>query len=379
MRVVFCIYEWSESKLPLQPWLTIKKVSEGLAGKGHEVHIVTDVPEPVLLTGLQTHTVTSLRGPNKRQIHSLLKALQPDALVMLPTPLNIVTASWLDGLPGCRRIGFASYPFYNWSELLRAMRILKWKDVAQYLRHLLVLPFVMRLKMRHRLDVLIAQSSTTATRLSGTVVPGCSCHFIPPGIDLHDWLPGDNESVDSSGDDVVLLYLGAATAIRGFDVTLDAMQKVTNKNVRLHVLARGADTDAVDGIRALIARRNLTERVEVQGGWIDRGRLVNIIQGADAVLQPFVLVPSELPVTAMEVIACGTPVIGSAIDGMPSTIGSAGTVVPQGCADDLARTIDQFAEDENIRTEWSRGCIKQRNSMLQWEQVVGCWESVLRG
>ena len=79
----------------------------------------------------------------------------------------------------------------------------------------------------------------------------------------------------------------------------------------------------------------------------------------------------------MEVIACGTPVIGSAIDGLPSAIGGAGVVVRQGSALSLAEVITEFARNSQMRLRWRKACLTQRGNMLAWDAVVDQWEKVL--
>lgn len=377
MRVVFCIYNLVAEKLPLQPWLTIRLLAEGLAKRGHEVHVVTDVKVPATVDGVETHSVISLRGSNKKEMESILKMLQPDALVFLPTPLNIATSSWLDELD-CRCIGFASYPFYNMNELITAVKIIGWADVKQYIRHLLVpRPFWVR-KMQLRMQVLITQSNTTAGRLEEMLRNKTPVLCVPPGINLLDWpLPETNTKEQTK--DINLLYLGSAISIRGFYLALDALAQVSDEHVKLKVLARSANDNAIDSINNAVSLRGLKGRVEVKGGWIERTELIKEIHMADAVLQPFVLVPSELPVTAMEVIACGTPVIGSNIDGLPSTIGEAGTVVKQGSATALAEVIEGFAKDPELRAKWRSGCERRRNEMLDWDVITENWEAILRG
>lgn len=376
MRVVFCIYNFTAANLPLQPWLTIARVAEGLAHRGHEVHVVTDAAEPALPARLVVHSVISLRGTHRRKVVALLLSLSPQALVFLPTPLNLVTTGWLDAIKNCRRIGFVSYPFYNFIELARAWRLLPHADVIPYLRHLLVPGLGWRMAGRHRCEAIIAQSQTTAGRLRHAFGLRLGVHAIPPGIDLAEW-PQHNGAENNGA--VRLLYLGAATAIRGFDLALEALARLSDVGVDLRVLARGADSVALEKIRAKIVRLGIGAHVMVAGGWIDRTRLIEEIHAADAVLQPFVLVPSELPVTAIEVIACGTPVIGSAIDGLPSTIGPAGTVVKQGSSAALAEAIVNFAQNAQLRAAWQAGCRQQREAMLDWGAVTERWEAVLHG
>jgi glycosyltransferase involved in cell wall biosynthesis len=377
MRVVFCIYDFVDEKLRLQPWLTVRRVAEGLSLRGHSVCVLTDTGNPARVDGIEVQAVASLRGSNSSEVRARLVRLQPNALVFLPTPLNIVTASWLDGMT-CRCIGYASYPFYNTYELARAVRCLAWSEVRQYLRHLLVPRSLWLRYMHRRLHTLVAQSATSGKRLENLLEGKPPTRCIPPGIDLSDWPCSSGER--RAGRSVVkLLYLGAASRIRGFDLALRAIVLADDHRIHLKVLARGADPSVVAGIRADVHRYGLDGRVEVEGDLVDRQRLVSEIQEADAVLQPFILVPSELPVTAMEVIACGTPVIGSAIDGLPSTIGPAGTIIKQGSADALAKAIKCLANDASVLVQWREGCRQQRSAMYGWDAVTDQWESLLRG
>ena len=375
MRLVFCIYDFTSGNLALQPWLTIQRLAEAFSSRNYDVHLVSDVV-PAEIPGVEGHGVDSLRGLNSPDLRKLIGRLRPDALVFLPTPLNMVTSGWMEEMPA-RLVGFASYPFYTSGELLRGARCLGIRDTSSYLKHMLA-PRPLWISTMRRLHATVAQSESTADRLAGWVGGAARVRCIPPGIDLSQW-PMSAGMGERQRDYVQLLYLGAAIPIRGFEVALNAMQRLGSPDVRLRVLARGAEGEALRRIEAEVAGRGLRERVDVVGGWMDRDRLIREIHEADAVLQPFVLVPSELPVTAMEVIACGTPVIGSAIDGLPSTIGSAGTVVPPGDAGALARAIDRLADSPDMRRAWQEGCRKQREAMLNWDEVADRWEDVLHG
>jgi len=145
---------------------------------------------------------------------------------------------------------------------------LPWADVSPYLRHLLVPVLVARRPGRRRCDEVIAQSQTTTGRLRQAFGSRAAVHAIPPGIDLAAW-PWHSVAGDDACRATALP--GAATAIRGFDVTLDALSQVRDDRVRLRVLARGADADAVAAIHTAVARRGLAGVSRSEGG-LDRPR-----------------------------------------------------------------------------------------------------------
>jgi len=105
--------------------------------------------------------------------------------------------------------------------------------------------------------------------------------------------------------------------------------------------------------------------------------MVAEIQAATAVLLPFVVVPSELPVSAMEAIACGTPVISTNIDGLPSTVGKAGLIVKQGSSKQLAQAMLDLHADRKRLTHCREACIQQTGKMKTWQEMGAQWEEVL--
>jgi glycosyltransferase involved in cell wall biosynthesis len=90
-----------------------------------------------------------------------------------------------------------------------------------------------------------------------------------------------------------------------------------------------------------------------------------------------VLVPSELPVSVIECIACGTPVIATDIDGLPDAVGAAGIIVRSGSATELAGAMRDLATD-TLRVEQLREhCIESRKHMRDWIAVGLEWKRFL--
>jgi glycosyltransferase involved in cell wall biosynthesis len=121
----------------------------------------------------------------------------------------------------------------------------------------------------------------------------------------------------------------------------------------------------------------MRERVEIIGGWMDRKRYRDELRAADVVVLPFVLVPSELPVSVIECIACGTPVIATDIDGLPDAVGTAGVIVRSGSAAALAVAMRDLALDPVRIEQLHMRCIEARKDMLDWPGVGREWLRVL--
>lgn len=377
MKVVFCVYGYSPEVEPLQPWLTVHEVASVLIHAGWEVHVLTDVAEPPTLPGLRHHWVRNMRPSNASEIRAVLEGIDPDRVLVLATPMNLALSGWYRFVK-CKLIAFMGYPFYTHAELARALPHLSREDLVTYGRHALVPRFIWAGTLREYYSAVIAQSPRTAHRVASYAGSGVEEYSIPAGLDLEFWAPA-MESVSRGSDVLRFLYVGSAKAIRGFNILLDAFRCLQGMNVELKILARGSAPDEVEELRQIVASRvgTMRSRVIMIGGWIDRERYREELRAADVVALPFVLVPSELPVSVIECIACGTPVIGTNIDGLPDAIGDAGLVVRSGSVKSLEAAMRQLAESPETLDRLRRNCLVARERMLDWGAVGREWLRVL--
>jgi glycosyltransferase involved in cell wall biosynthesis len=147
--------------------------------------------------------------------------------------------------------------------------------------------------------------------------------------------------------------------------------------VKLRVLARGVDANGEAELRAELWARGLADRVSVTGGWLAPEDLWTEIQSAVAVVLPFVLVPSELPVSVPEVISCGTPAIVTDIDGLPESVGDAGVVVPPANPGQLAGAMLELANHPERVAVLREACLRRRETLPDWDTVADRWAVAL--
>ena len=374
MKFVFCIYNFVDEKLPLQPWLTINEVASRMVSAGHDVHIVTDTHDDSV-SPYNLHVIKSLRGSNKAEIYSVIDKIAPDLIVTLVTPLNLATGGWIQRYSTIETVAFSSYPFYSISELIRAIPHVRFTELKSYFRQVLVPGFIWKAKLRKNYSCVICQSDSGKKRLEKLVGSGIDIHSIPPGINLDNWKP--QQTSDDKSTALKLLYLGTASDIRGFGVCIKAYASLAGQDVLLNVLARGATVEQVNTISDKLTSMGVRETTELIGGWMDREEMITYISKADLVILPFVLVPSELPVSVMEVIACGTPVVTTDIDGLPSTVGSAGVIVKQGSCSSLVEAIKHIRDNREKLDELKDHCIAKTERMYGWDTMYRLWLETL--
>jgi glycosyltransferase involved in cell wall biosynthesis len=145
------------------------------------------------------------------------------------------------------------------------------------------------------------------------------------------------------GDEPVLAFAGRFGPQKALDVALDALDRVDG--VTLLLAGDGAG-------RADLERRASAFRGRVRFlGRLPRPQVLELFAAADASL----LTSSweNLPHTVLESLAVGTPVIATAVGGVPEIIqdGVNGLLVPPGDADAVAGAVRRFFADDALRRE----------------------------
>lgn len=377
MKILFCIYGYGQNVERLQPWLTVYEVAKLLIESGWEVHLISDGDNTSSLNGMRCHYVKTMRPSNRSEVRTILDEVRPDRVVALVSPLSLVFPGWYKDVR-CPLIAYLSYPFYTRAELARALPHLCRDDMVAYGRHALVPDWAWAGTLRKYFCAVIAQSNRTARRVSHAAGSGVVAYGLHAGLDLDFWKPGECRPT-SERTSMRFIYVGSPKAIRGFIVLLDAFQRLTGNAAELKVLARGSTEAEVDELRQRIKTRvgESHHRIEIIGGWMERERYRDELRSADVVVLPFVLVPSELPVSVIECIACGTPVITTNIDGLPEAIGDAGMVVRSGSVAALAKAMADLVNDPAQLKDLRERCHAVRTSMKEWSSVGEEWRRVL--
>jgi glycosyltransferase involved in cell wall biosynthesis len=144
-----------------------------------------------------------------------------------------------------------------------------------------------------------------------------------------------------------LAFAGRLTAAKALDVGLTAVARTPG--VTLVVVGDGADRSALE---RLAAQLGLDGRVRFLGAR-PRADVLRLFRAADAVLLSSAW--ENFPHAVVEALAVGTPVIATAVGGVPEVVsdGANGLLVPPGDADALAGAIGRLVEDEALRSRLS--------------------------
>ncbi len=213
----------------------------------------------------------------------------------------------------------------------------------------------------------VCPSAFLAGLVRGWGVPDDRISVLPNPLPQLPTLPGG-----SSGDGSLLVFAGRLTAPKALGVALDAIERVPGVQL---VLAGDGDERAA--LEARSRELGLDSRVRFLGS-LPREEVLALLRSADAVLLSSAW--ENFPHTLVESLAVGTPVIATAVGGVPEIVddGVNGLLVEPGDPEALAGAIRRFFSDVALRDRLAAAAAP---SVLRFsaEQIYGRLEEILAG
>lgn len=174
------------------------------------------------------------------------------------------------------------------------------------------------------------------------------------------------------GDEVpVILVVARFAANKRHDVALDAFARLLTRLHAAHLLLVGeafaGDAPVVDDLEHQITRLRIRHRVHRVGFWQEMSSLY----AASDVL----LLPSEddpLPLTVLEAMAAGVPVVASRSGGTPEIIepGISGVLVEPGDAGTFATALAELLMDEQLRMKLTEDALARCRGEFSFHHFV---------
>lgn len=170
------------------------------------------------------------------------------------------------------------------------------------------------------------------------------------------------------------LYLGRLSPEKGLRTLMAAIKRTTGIALRI------AGTGPLEAELRDYASGELADRVTFSGFVTGESKNSLVAQAIATI------VPSEwyenFPISVVESLAAGTPVIASRIGGLPEMIehGSSGMLVEAGNVDELATAISMLAANEGVRKRMSAAALASARSRFgpesHYEQLIGIYNEL---
>jgi len=165
-----------------------------------------------------------------------------------------------------------------------------------------------------------------------------------PGIDPERFHPQSRQKARNqlglSLHDRILLAVGRTTPIKGFDVLLEALARISDPNVSVLFVGGSLDSVSHRNMQAHARRLQVGHRVRFVGS-VDHDLLPAYYAACDACVVPSLY--ESFGLVALESIGCGRPVVASRVGGLQSIVvdNSLGILVTPGSVIELAQALER--------------------------------------
>jgi glycosyltransferase involved in cell wall biosynthesis len=227
-------------------------------------------------------------------------------------------------------------------------------------------------------DHVVATCSDEVFELRRLGLPRDRATIVPCGVDTSAFTPRGPVAQRSGRSR--LLVLGRLVERKGQDDAVRALRAVPDAEL---VVVGGPPPGGIDGdpevcrLRALAVEEGVADRL-VFAGAVPRADVPAWVRSADVVLA----VPWYEPfgITPLEAMACGRPVVATAVGGLVDTVvdGVTGDLVPPRDPARLGAVLAALLADDERRSAYGAAGVRRARARYRWSRVVADTDAVYR-
>ena len=194
--------------------------------------------------------------------------------------------------------------------------------------------------------------------------------IISPGVDTQRFVPNDNAKKEN------LLFIGQLNEghkWKGLKYLLDAMALLP-KDIKLTVVGNG---NLLDHYKKYVESNKINVKFK---GKISDNDLIVQLQNAKILVLPSYSAAESFGMVLIEAMACGTPVIGSNIGGIPSVINNdeTGLLVKPKDSKGISSAIEKLHKDKELWDKLRKNGINEVKEKYDWKMIVDKTEKVFK-
>lgn len=390
MKVSVVCFDFTKENLRKQPW---RYVHELITDSEQDIipSVVTDSPSPEIeeLCVRSIGQLHSIMGLSTRALDAIRRQ-QPDVVVTLLGPTSFYRPRLLTAHLDVPVVGIFGSPTYTPLEVANVGIQELYRHPEYLLPHALgsVVPRLVKRRKLDAFDHIITASRRTKRRLHLTGTD-TNVSVIPTGINEYDLEQPDRSRVAQirnelapSGESIVLYYTSPLT-LRGTDTLIRAFATVDELDAtRLVFLSRqdnGGLQEEETYLKQLAGHSGIQDAFTLIPRNLSPEGIKAFLAAADIIALPYKLTVSTLPISILEAMAVGQPVVSTDVGGIPEVLSGADQVVPPNDPEALASSLDRLVSSEEHAQAVGQRNRRQMESHPRWDDARNKFNDILRG
>jgi len=398
VRIASIAFDYRLENLRLLPWRYIHELSKQLLELNHEVVVVTDgyprLPKNGDVDGVPVIRLRHVRhfpSSNFDEITETMAEVKPDAVLWLMGLTSFFQKRLYETL-GYSIVALVCSPVYSPYELLRNLGAINTIQNAGILMTNFAETFIPRYFVRgtfnlDAIKLVVTMSRRNKERLEEIGVKPDKLVCVPPGVDplflerpsLEDVEKTKAEICDGIDDCFLATYLGPPLNIRGIDTLLLAVKLAFKKSsilsrFRVLILSREQGEEYhvhKERLLSLVNKLGLSKIVKLKHGFLSEEEVKVHLAASNLVVLPFKHVISDMPISIMEGMSLGTPVLSTDLDGIPELLcDGRGLIIKPGDFRRLAELIAYYSENTEELKKHSERARRYMVNHSTWEDCA---------
>lgn len=216
----------------------------------------------------------------------------------------------------------------------------------------------------------IVANDSGLARLS-TLADPFPVKVIPNGVDSRFFLPRKEQRV--GGDPTKILFVGRFHRQKNLVFLLEQLARLRAADPQGWRLALVGDGEERASIEHSVCQLGLADITTLHGWQKDKQRLLQLYQQADVVVNPSLY--EGMPNVVLEAMACGLPVVASAVPGNDSLVrpGETGFLFASGDGDAMCAALREIREKPGLALTFGKNGRRRVQEDFSWEHVAQCY------
>ncbi|MDL1975812.1 MAG: glycosyltransferase family 4 protein [Deltaproteobacteria bacterium] len=380
MKIAFFIYGLTKRNTHLMPWRYVLEVANHLNALGHRTIVLTDNCQGRTMDWSKGDAqVTPISGSalrSKKKFAALIDEMSLDVLYF-PFSKRSSISGGIPNLTNTPVIAYFPSAWYKPGLIGPVLRKLPLREAAVYATESLIPgSLLVRTLKRKKVLGIAAITDFTAEHLIAGGWPEHRIRVLLPGIDLSTNKGTTSKVFQEYAQRLTgkkcFLFMGPAKAIRGifcllkaFDISADSAD-----DILLTCILRRDSEPGSNKLAASFNKLRNKERVLLIEDQLNKNDVTAFVKASYALVLPFLLVPSEIPLAVLEAMSLGKPVLITETGGTSQFVGNAGLVVRPDNIGSLAQGILRIASDSVLYKKMENKAQSKINAHPDWRRLA---------